>query len=167
MRTKIWHQMIAARYKAIYLSHFNSFMHRFERLLGMITAVAASGMVGSWVLWRDIPWVWAAIIAIAQLTKALKPRLPFLSDQKLLLEMYVFYQQHHHDWECFWEEMAANKFEEDALRDHYFDLKASVLEEDARTAHLHIPEWRFVVRKAERDFQLYLQTNHQVTKTNE
>lgn len=164
MRTKIWHQMIGARYKAIYLSYFNSYIRSLDRWLEGLLVVASSGAIAGWLLWQHLPWLWAAIIGAAQLIKVLKPHLPWLKEREQLAASYVFYQQQHYHFECLWEALEAETEAEEATRTRYLDLKAKEVEENERTAHFRVPEWRLIVRKTERDWQQYLQTNHQVIR---
>ena len=154
--------MIAARYKALYLTYFNSFVRSVERWSDIILALTSSGAVAGWLLWQQLPWVWAAIIGLAQLIKVLKPHLPFLKEQQRLAASYVFYQQQYYHYECLWEDMEAGGLSDEELRQRYRDIKSRQLEEDERSAHFRVHEYRFLVRKTERDWREDLRNNYQI-----
>lgn len=167
MRTKIWHHMIAARYKAIYLSYFNSYIRSLDRWLEGLLVLASSGAIAGWLIWQHLPWLWAAIIGAAQLVKVLKPYLPFLKERDQLAASYVFYQQQHFHYECLWEDIESEKYGDEELRQRYLDIKSRQLEEDERTSHFLVPEYNFLVRKTERQWKEYLKTNHQIERNHE
>ncbi len=167
MRTKIWHQMIAAQYKAIYLSYFNSYIRSLERWLEGILVVASSGAVAGWLLWTHLPWLWATIIGTAQLIQVLKPIVPFLKEYDQLATSYVFYKQQHFAYEQLWELLETEDSNAKEVRDLYLKLKAKELEEVERTAHFRVPEYKLIVKQTERDWQEYLQINHQIQSNNE
>lgn len=48
-----------------------------DRLLKMLLAVASSSSIGAWVVWKDLSWVWASIIALSQVVSAINPFLPY------------------------------------------------------------------------------------------
>lgn len=80
---------------------------RWVRGVEIVKAVASSGAIAGWVVWRNIPLVWAFIIAAAQLLDALKNVFPFArihkasSDLTVALELLCF------DAEDEWESIRA------------------------------------------------------------
>ncbi len=167
MRTNIWHQMIAARYKAIYLSYFNSYVRSMDRWLEGLLVVASSGAVAGWLVWTHLPWLWAAIIGLSQLVKVVKPYLPYLKEKDQLAASYVFYEKQHHAYERLWFSLENGRAEESAVFEEVQSLKDHGLEEIERTAHVKVPEWDFLVQKTEADWQEYLRTNHQTERHHE
>jgi hypothetical protein len=48
-----------------------------DRTLKIVLAVAASSSIGAWVIWRELSWLWASIIALSQVIAAVNPFLPY------------------------------------------------------------------------------------------
>lgn len=164
MREKTWHHMIAARYKAIYLSYFNSYIRSLDRWLEVLLVITSSGAVAGWLLWTHVPWLWAAVIGAAQLVKVIKPFLPFLKEKDQLAASYVFYEQQHHAYEQLWDALEFGDSNEAEIKEAYERLKDQGLQEVERTAHFRVPEWAFLVNKTERLWSEYLRTNHQTER---
>jgi hypothetical protein len=52
------------------------------RTVDALKAIASSGAIGAWVIWRDPPFLWGAIIAATQVTDALKGVFPSTRQHK-------------------------------------------------------------------------------------
>jgi hypothetical protein len=50
--------------------------------LGTIRAIASSGSIAAWALWKEYAFVWAVIIATSQVLDALKDVFPFTKKHK-------------------------------------------------------------------------------------
>lgn len=50
---------------------------KYDKWLNIFLAITSSGSIASWAIWRDLAWLWGAIIALSQLVTALKPIFPF------------------------------------------------------------------------------------------
>lgn len=48
-----------------------------DRTFKIILAIASSASIGAWVIWSQLSWVWASIIAFSQVVSAINPFLPY------------------------------------------------------------------------------------------
>ncbi len=50
--------------------------------LGTLKAIASSGGIAAWVIWKEYAFLWAAIIAASQVADALRDVFPFAKTHK-------------------------------------------------------------------------------------
>lgn len=50
---------------------------RIDRGLKIALAIASSSSIGAWVIWNQLSWIWAGIIAFSQVVSAVSPYLPY------------------------------------------------------------------------------------------
>lgn len=48
-----------------------------DKWLNIFLALTSSGGIASWAIWKELGWLWGAIIALSQLVNALKPLFQF------------------------------------------------------------------------------------------
>lgn len=150
--------MIEAKYKAIYLVYFNSFVRTGDRMIEGLIILTSSGGIGGWLIWQDIPYVWAALIGAAQLTKLLKPVLPFLKEKEELADAYRFYEDHYLEYEELWDAMERSSLSED-VSVAYYRLRRKEVEQVGRMKDLRVPGFFLIRRQTERIWNQFLQLN--------
>lgn len=161
MRNRIWHSMIAAKSKAIYLSYFNAFVRNGDRFLEGVIIITSSGGVGGWLIWDQVPFAWACLIGAAQAVKLLKPLLPFIKDANELAHTYYFYEELHLEYDKLWESMEAEENTDDEIKQKYFALRDNELNQQKKIKHLKVPRLKRFNRKTETDWNEYLRINYQ------
>jgi hypothetical protein len=162
MRDKTWHSMIAAKYKAIYLSYFNAFVRNGDRLLEAVVVITSSGGIGGWLVWVHIPYLWASMIGAAQIVKLLKPLLPFLKDMDDLADIYFFYEELHLEYEKLWMVLEVEGCTEEEITRRYFALRDHELEHQKKIRHFKVPRYKKLDKKTEADWKEYLRLNYQL-----
>ena len=99
-------------YMRFYRDDRTKWVNRFAAL----RAVASSGSIALWALWRDYAFVWAAIIAASQVGDALKHRFPFIRDQKAASEYMLALDRLLIDAELEWENVFIALDNQDILK---------------------------------------------------
>lgn len=69
--------MIELKVAAEYMRGYRDETGKRVAALGTLKAIASSGGIAGWVIWKEHAFVWGAIIAASQLTDALKEVFPF------------------------------------------------------------------------------------------
>lgn len=77
MQERYWNKMADKRYQLIYINEYYDQCVKIQRLINVFLAIASSGAIAAWAVWKEFPVVWAAIIAISQVITAVKPYLPY------------------------------------------------------------------------------------------
>lgn len=74
---RYWKELVQLKIQSGYLNQYHIRSVAIDRAIKMFLAVASSGSIAAWAVWRQFPYVWAAIIAIAQVVTAVKAYLPY------------------------------------------------------------------------------------------
>jgi hypothetical protein len=90
---------VQCEYVRRYRDRLSSWVTRFA----VLRAVASSGSIAGWVIWREYAFVWAAIIAASQLADALRDAIPYTARQKsanaLLTDLDALFIEALFEWE--------------------------------------------------------------------
>ncbi len=155
MRTKIWNNLIVAKYKALYLSYFNSCVRSIDRWSNGISAVASSAGISTWWIWEEFPWVWASLFGLAQLIIVVKPFFPYINNQNDLTQTWVFYEKLHLAYEKLWVD-AQNKVDQAQLEKNYFELRTREVAQLEQTRHFKVWDVKGIHQKADSEWKTYL-----------
>jgi len=98
-----WQELLQLKASAICMRLYRNRLGWRVRWVEIVKAVASSGGVAGWVVWRDIPFVWTGIIAAAQLLDALKAVFPFARLHKAASDLTVALELLSIDAEAEWE----------------------------------------------------------------
>ncbi len=131
-----WQQLQQAKAAAICMRLYRNRAGRRVRAVEVIKAVASSGSIAGWVVWKDIPFVWGAIIAAAQLLDALKAVFPFARTHKAASDLTVALELLCFDAEDEWEGVRSGRLSADAIVKARTRLRKLQLAEERR----HFPE---------------------------
>ncbi len=71
-----WTQMIELKVAASYIRHYRDYLGKWVTGLGTLRAIASSGSIAAWALWKEYAFVWGTIIAASQVVDALKDVFP-------------------------------------------------------------------------------------------
>ena len=86
-----------------YIRRYRDGLTAWVTRFAVLRAVASSGSIAGWVIWRDYAFVWAAIIAAAQVADALRDAIPFTARQKaanaLLTDLDALFIEGLFEWE--------------------------------------------------------------------
>jgi len=77
-----WAQMVELKVAACYIRRYRDYLGKRVTALGTLRAVASSGSIAAWALWKEYAFVWGAIIAASQVADALKDVFPFTKKHK-------------------------------------------------------------------------------------
>lgn len=77
MQENYWNFMTQCRFSIFYLNaHFSSYVKR-ERLINIFLALTSSSVIAAWAIWQSYNFVWAFIIALAQVLTVVNNYLPY------------------------------------------------------------------------------------------
>lgn len=67
-----WNQMIELKVAAGYIRHYRDDLGKKVTALATVKAIASSGGIAAWAIWKEYAFLWGTIIAASQLADALK-----------------------------------------------------------------------------------------------
>lgn len=74
-----------------------------ERWFKIFIAITSSASIGAWVIWKELAWLWGAIIAGSQVFSAIHPHLPYAERLKtfslVLRDLEMLFIDAEHKWQ--------------------------------------------------------------------
>jgi len=158
---RYWELITQVRFEVYYTDGYISRTHNWETWQNAITAIASSGSIAGWIIWKDWGIIWAGIIALSQVINALKPILPFTRRLKLLQEMYGEITRLSLEIEEDWFGISQGDFTERQINQKRFDRlkKKEVLRDKYLGSHV-LPLKEDIERKANELVDVYLYKNY-------
>ena len=77
MRDKFWSMIVDFKVAEYYYTHYCTRSKRWSNLISAICFIASASSISAWCIWQQMPGLWAAILAVAQVVNVLKPLYPF------------------------------------------------------------------------------------------
>lgn len=109
---RFWKELYQLKF---HINYVESYIHEAEwrdRAIKIFMATTSSASIGAWVIWNDLSFLWASIIALSQVLAAISPHLPFKERLKTyssllheLEEVFIFAESK-------WYEVSSGKLDE-------------------------------------------------------
>ncbi len=121
--------MIELKVAAEYMRHYRDDAAYWVTALGTLKAIASSGGIAAWVIWKEYAFVWGAIIAASQLADALKEVFPFTKIHKAASEHTISLDGMFIDALLEWENIFSGKYSDEQISNRR--IKLMKLQHDA------------------------------------
>lgn len=131
-----WAQLRQVKAGALYMRLYRNRLARRVRAIELIKAVSSSGAIAGWVIWKDLPLLWAAIIAAAQLLDALKGVFPFAKQHRAASDLTVAMEIIWIDADAEWTDIYAGRLTDQEINKRLQKLRKLVLEAESK----HFPD---------------------------
>lgn len=100
---RFWKEFHQLKVQVIYVQELLLEAERNERVAKMAIAITSSASIGAWVVWKDLAWLWGAIIAGSQVFSAIYPHLPYKGRLKtyssVLRDLEKLFIDAEHKWQ--------------------------------------------------------------------
>jgi len=110
-----WAQMIELKVAACYIRRYRDHLGKRVTGLGTLRAIASSGSIAAWALWKEYAFVWGAIIAASQVADALRDVFPFTKKHKAASAHTVMLGSIFIDAQLEWENIFAGRYTDDQI----------------------------------------------------
>lgn len=94
-----------------------------DRYLNIFVAIASSGGVGAWLIWKEASYLWACIIGLAQIFTVIKEFLPYKQRIKVLPSLMYDLDQLANDTEADWHAVANGGYTEVEINNLWHKVK--------------------------------------------
>ena len=145
-----WREMEQLKAASVCIRLCRNRLAKQVRGLELVKVIASSGGIAGWVVWKDYPFLWSAIIASAQLLDATKHVFPFAKEHKAASDLTVALELLFIDAQHEWEKIYTGKVSEGDITEAR--RKMQKLRLDAERKHFpdgFQPSAKFVVLAAE------------------
>jgi hypothetical protein len=102
--------MIELRVAVGYIRRYRDDVGRWVTGLGTVKAIASSGGIAAWAIWREHAFVWGMIIALSQVADALKDVFPFSKTYKAASEHTITLSGVFIDAQLEWENIFSGRY---------------------------------------------------------
>src|SRR6185312_15254454 len=96
-------ELFQLKVRCEYTRRYRSILSTWVARISILRAIASSGSIAGWVIWRDYAFIWGTIIAAAQLADALKEAIPYTARQKsanaMLTDLDALFIEALFEWE--------------------------------------------------------------------
>ena len=110
-----WAQMIELKVANGYIRRYRDHLGRWVTGLGVLRAVASSGGIAAWALWKEYAFVWGSIIAASQVTDALKDVFPFTKKHNAASAHTIRLGAMFIDAQLEWENIFSGRYSDDQI----------------------------------------------------
>lgn len=162
MRNRIWQNLIRTKYQSIYLCHFNEFVRRLDKGISVFMAITSSAGVAGWLIWANYPQAWACIIGFSQFINVVKPFLPYVKNEELLSENYIFLNEIHLKFDKLWSKLQRDKINEDEAEELLYEILEKENKFISKTKGIKVPDLEWIEKKARFEWGNYLYINYNV-----
>jgi hypothetical protein len=98
-----FNELFQLKVQCEYIRRYRNILSAWVTRFAVVRAIASSGSIGGWVIWRDLAFVWGAIIAVSQVSDALKDAIPYTARNKaataLLMDIDALFIEALFEWE--------------------------------------------------------------------
>jgi hypothetical protein len=122
-RELYWRQLIYLKTDSVYMRLYRDNRAKWVTRLGILKAVASSGGIGLWVIWKEYAFVWATIIAASQVADALKDEFPFIRQHRAASEHMLFLDRLLIDAELEWQSVFTGRYTDDEVLNRWHKLR--------------------------------------------
>lgn len=156
---RYWTEFVNLKRDTIYFARYREQTHEIDWSIDVFKAIASSGSIGAWVVWRDLSFLWGAIIAASQVFSVLKEFLPYKRRLKSLHDMVPEFEALTITAEQDWVRIEGGKLTEEEINEAYFNLKrASMKIKNTHFANTVLPERLKLVVAADLATKAYIET---------
>jgi hypothetical protein len=131
-----WAQLRQVKAAGIYMRLYRNRLAKQVRTIELIKAVSSSGAITGWVVWKDLPFLWSAIIAAAQLLDALKGVFPFAKLHRAAGDLTVAMETIWIDADAEWTDIYAGRLTDQEVSKRLQKLRKLALDAEKK----HFPD---------------------------
>jgi hypothetical protein len=116
-QARYWNLLVETRVHVSYLHHYAADSEWWNKGTNIFLAITSSGSIAAWALWKQFTFIWPMLIALSQVTTAIKPFLPYKQRLKVLVGLCNQLQMIALAMEKDWFSVAEGKLSEEEIHD--------------------------------------------------
>jgi hypothetical protein len=127
-----------------------------DRAQKIVLAISSSSSIGAWVIWNELSWLWAGIIAFSQVVSAINPYMPYKNRIKAYVALLNELEELMIRAEFKWHAIAEGKLTAAEINKVRFDIRATKQRSLNKYVNITIPTNDQLHAKAEASATAYL-----------
>jgi hypothetical protein len=117
-----WNQVIELKVAAAYIRRYRDDLGRWVTGLATVKAIASSGSIAAWAIWKEYAFLWGMIIAASQVADALKDVFPFTKTHKAASEHTITLGSLLIDAQLEWESIFSGRYTNEQITNRRYKL---------------------------------------------
>lgn len=159
MQERIWNNLANIKFKALYTALVSRSAYNAGNVYSFFLAFASASSVSAWAIWDKYPIFWALIVAISQVLHIAKPYVPFIKNDRELMEMSLQYELLYITYEKLWFDYQKDSSNEDTIEKNFYSYRNKEHEINTSFKHIICPEIKSLVSKADIETNKFLEVN--------
>lgn len=160
MRTRLWNNLSNIKFKVFYTEKWSKIDEFLGKFYSFILSFVAAGSVAGWSLWKEYPVLWGAIITISQLMHVAKPYVPFIGDDRDMIEMSHEFDLLYLKYEKLWYNLEYDKLSKEDAEDQLYVLKEEECKIEKKYRKLYCPEIKRFTEDTQKKTYHFLSLNY-------
>jgi hypothetical protein len=146
-----WNQMIELKVAAGYIRRYRDDLGKKVTGLATLKAIASSGGIAAWAIWKEYAFVWGLIIAASQLADALKEVFPFTKTHKAASDHAITLSGMFIDAQLEWENIFSGRYTDEQIMTRRHKLRKLQHETERKNFPHGLAEKEAFVAEAEQE----------------
>jgi len=162
MRQQIWSNLCNLKFKTYYMELLFQRYQKRDRSISILIAITSSTSIATWAVWKEVPLLWAGLIALSQVITVVKPYFPFSKYIKELNTKILKAENLNLEFEKLWSKVQRNKLAEDSIDEIFYDLKKQMNEILNFSDEVILPAVPVYQMQANQKVKTFLESNFNV-----
>jgi len=154
--------MIELKVAASYIRHYRGYLGKWVTGLGIVRAIASSGGIAAWALWKEYAFVWGAIIAASQVADALKDVFPFSKKHKAANEHAITLDSIFIDAQLEWENIFSGRYTDDEIMNRLHKLRKLLHDAERKSFPDGLEDQQALFARAQQEAKDYFAATYDV-----
>jgi hypothetical protein len=150
-----WQELVELKVATIYMRRYRDNLGSWVTRISAVRAIASSGSIGAWAIWKELAFVWGFIIVISQVTDALKDVFPFVKTFKAASDHVTTLSSLLIESLLDWENISGNKYSDTEITTRTFKLMKLRLDAESKNFPDGLKVNDSLFAKAQEDAQAY------------
>lgn len=162
MRRIIWAGLCNIKYETYVLASLLDQFQRRERTMNWILAIASSGSIAAWALWKEVPFtfIWGAVIAASQVLTAVKPHFAYSKYVKEINPKFLRLDTLNMEMQMLWDKLQNKKITLDTAGESYSEIRKQLAQILNFADDTILNPGKKITDKANQQMELFLRTNY-------
>jgi hypothetical protein len=157
-----WNQLVLLKVVSGYVRRHRDAQAWWINKIGLFKAIATSGTIGAWAVWKEYAFVWGLVLGAAQILDAAKDYIPRIKNRRNASDFVSVIENIIIDARFEWYEIFDGKYPADEIMARWRKLAKLLLETEGKYFPDGLPDDPGRQRLAEQDASAYFLSNYGV-----
>jgi len=163
MKIQLWSTLCNLKFKEYCIGLLISKFQKLDRNINIFLALASSGSIGAWAIWKEYPMIWGSIIVVSQIVSTIKPYFPYNKYVKELNERYLKIEYINIELEQLWYKYSKRKVNDDQANELYVEIRKEIAKALNFSSDTIFNINKKIEYEANKRMEIFLKSNYNIT----